>query len=72
MRHLQLGEWTAITMETDAAVVALAPAEDDALTLVAAARTVPHGLVRRTLARVSERASKWLAESDRVRSWHRT
>jgi predicted regulator of Ras-like GTPase activity (Roadblock/LC7/MglB family) len=67
MRHLQLGEWTAITVETDAAVVALAPAEDDAVTLVAAARTVPHGLVRRTLTRVGERASKWLAESDGVK-----
>jgi tetratricopeptide (TPR) repeat protein len=64
MRHLHLGEWTTITVETDAAVVALAPGEDDGLTLVAAARTVPHGLVRRTLARVRERASTWLAESD--------
>jgi predicted regulator of Ras-like GTPase activity (Roadblock/LC7/MglB family)/predicted Zn-dependent protease len=64
MRHLNLGDWSTITVETEAAVVAVAPMPDDGLALVAAARSVPQGLVRRTLSRVSERGGAWLANWD--------
>jgi tetratricopeptide (TPR) repeat protein len=64
MRHLGLGEWSSIVFETEVASVAMAPvAQDDeiAIALVAAARTVPLGLVRRLLRRVTERGGSWLA-----------
>lgn len=64
MRHLGLGEWSSIVFETEVASVAMAPvAQDDeiAIALVAAARTVPLGLVRRLLRRVTERSGSWLA-----------
>ena len=35
MRHLGLGDWSSLTVETDAAVVAMAPMRDDALLLIA-------------------------------------
>ena len=64
MRHLGLGEWSSIVFETEVASVAMAPVAQDeeiAIALVAAARTVPLGLVRRLLRRVTERSSSWLA-----------
>ena len=38
MRHLDIGDWQAITFETHAAVVAMAPETDGALVVVAASR----------------------------------
>jgi tetratricopeptide (TPR) repeat protein len=64
MRHLGLGEWSSIVFETEVASVAMAPVaqeEEIAIALVAAARTVPLGLVRRLLRRVTERGGSWLA-----------
>jgi tetratricopeptide (TPR) repeat protein len=64
MRHLGLGEWSSIVFETDVAAVAMAPVLQDgepAIALVAAGRSVPLGLVRRLLRRVSERSAAWLA-----------
>ena len=64
MRHLGLGEWSSIVFETEVASVAMAPVAQDeeiAIALVAAARTVPLGLVRRLLRRVTERGASWLA-----------
>lgn len=60
MRHLGLGDWSSIVFESEAARVAMAPAPEDGVVLVAAAPTMPHGLVRRVLDRVSARARAWV------------
>ena len=62
MRHLDMGGWRSIIFETQAAVVAMAPAPDDALLIVAASRATPLGLLRRLLGSSSERVAGWLAE----------
>ncbi len=59
MRHLGLGAWRQIVFETDAASVAMAPSQDGVL-LVAAARPIPLGFVRRVLERALRRATDWL------------
>ena len=61
MRHLDIGEWTSITFETQAAVVAMAPSVDATLVMVATSRATPLGLVRRLLDRCAARATSWLA-----------
>jgi hypothetical protein len=48
--------------ETDLAIVALAPAIDESMVLVAAGRSVPLGFVRRVLERCVQRATAWLEE----------
>jgi len=60
MRHLGLGEWHSITFETEAAVIAMAPAPRDALLLVAAARERPLGLVARLREQAVRRAAEWM------------
>ncbi|HEX6057689.1 MAG TPA: roadblock/LC7 domain-containing protein, partial [Gemmatimonadaceae bacterium] len=60
MRHLDLGNWTAIVFETEVATVAMAPAPQDGLLLVASSREAPLGFVRRLLDRASERTRLWL------------
>ena len=60
MRHLGLGDWSSITFETEAAVIAMAPAPQDALLLVAAARELPLGLVGRLRERSLKRAAAWM------------
>lgn len=60
MRHLSLGSWKAVMVETDAAIIALAPATGDAVVLLAASSTVPLGLVRRVLARSVALAINWM------------
>jgi predicted regulator of Ras-like GTPase activity (Roadblock/LC7/MglB family) len=59
MRHLGLGQWKQIVFETEAASVAMAPSQDGVL-LVAAARPIPLGFVRRVLERALVRADEWL------------
>ncbi|MBW7933328.1 MAG: tetratricopeptide repeat protein [Gemmatimonadaceae bacterium] len=59
MRHLGLGAWRQIVFETDAASVAMAPSQDGVL-LVAAARPIPLGFVRRVLERALLRALEWV------------
>jgi predicted regulator of Ras-like GTPase activity (Roadblock/LC7/MglB family) len=61
--HLGLGGWSSVTFETDVATVAMAPVLDDSLVLVAAARSVPLGLVRRVLQQCGRRAGAWLGET---------
>lgn len=61
--HLGLGAWSSVTFETDVATVAMAPVLDDSLVLVAAARSVPLGLVRRVLQQCGRRAGVWLGET---------
>ena len=62
MRHLELGEWRAIVCECTDANLALAPADDRDVVLVAAAPSVPHGFVRRLLDIASRRAMSWRSE----------
>lgn len=59
--HLDLGDWKSMTFETEIAVVAMAPAADNSLIVVAASRATPLGLVRRLLDRCWERAAEWLS-----------
>ena len=60
MRHFGLGKWTRIVLETEVAVIAMAPVGTP-VTLVAAPRDIPLGFVRRTLDRCSATARHWLA-----------
>ena len=60
MRHLDLGNWSAIVFETDLAIVALGPAPNDGLIVVAAERSTPLGFVRRLQERALQRAREWL------------
>jgi tetratricopeptide (TPR) repeat protein len=62
VRHLDLGAWKAVVYETDLATVALAPAMDESMVLVAAGHSVPLGFVRRVLDRCVLRATSWLEE----------
>jgi predicted regulator of Ras-like GTPase activity (Roadblock/LC7/MglB family) len=62
MRHLGLGEWRAIICECTDANLALAPADDGGVVLVAAAPSVPSGFVRRLLDMASRRALAWRRE----------
>jgi len=60
-RDLDLGAWRSIVFETQAAVVAMAPAPASGLLIVAASRATPLGLLRRLLDRCAERAADWIA-----------
>jgi predicted regulator of Ras-like GTPase activity (Roadblock/LC7/MglB family) len=60
MRLLGIGAWSAVVVETDAATIALAPAADDTIVLLASSSTVPLGLVRRVLSRSVALAINWL------------
>ena len=60
MRHLELGAWQAIIFETGVATVAMTPAPQDALLLVAASRATPLGLVRRLMDRAGAKAREWM------------
>jgi predicted regulator of Ras-like GTPase activity (Roadblock/LC7/MglB family) len=62
-RHLDIGDWRSIVLETEVAVVTMAPSANDGLLLVAASKATPLGLVRRVLERCLERARKWLEEA---------
>jgi predicted regulator of Ras-like GTPase activity (Roadblock/LC7/MglB family) len=60
MRLLGIGHWTAVVVETDAATIALAPAAEDSVVLLASSSTVPLGLVRRVLTRSVALAINWM------------
>jgi predicted regulator of Ras-like GTPase activity (Roadblock/LC7/MglB family) len=59
-RHLNIGEWRSIALETEVAVITMAPAPGDGLLVLAASKATPLGLVRRVLDRCLERARSWL------------
>ena len=61
MRHLGLGAWTALSLETERSVLTLAPAPQGALLLVAASAAAPLGHARRLVARAQAIAERWLA-----------
>lgn len=58
--QLGLGAWESLLVEAQHATVALAPAPEGAVVLVAAARDTPVGLVRRLLGQARQRAAAWL------------
>ena len=60
MRHLSLGAWIAVVVETDAATIALAPGPQDSVVLLASSSAVPLGLVRRVLTRSAALAINWM------------
>lgn len=59
-KHLDIGEWRSIVLETEVAIVTMAPTTGDGLLVVAASKATPLGLVRRALDRCLERARQWL------------
>lgn len=58
MRHLALGSWQSVMVETSVSVVGLAPV-GGGVALVAIDAGVPLGRLRRLLDRVAERATAW-------------
>ena len=59
-KHLNIGDWRSIVLETEVATVTMAPSAGDGLLVVAASKSTPLGLVRRVLDRCLERARSWL------------
>jgi predicted regulator of Ras-like GTPase activity (Roadblock/LC7/MglB family) len=60
VRHLGLGTWRGILLETPEATVRLAPVADGGMLAIAARREVPTGWVLRVAARAREAALRWL------------
>lgn len=60
MRHLDLGDWQQIIVETEVATIALAPGPRGGLLLVAADGAMPLGMVRRFLDRAVARARSFV------------
>jgi predicted regulator of Ras-like GTPase activity (Roadblock/LC7/MglB family) len=60
LRQLGLGGWTSLMVEAQHATVALAPALEGAVDMVAAARDTQVGLVRRLLTQARQRATAWM------------
>ncbi len=70
-RHLDIGNWRSITVETEAALIAMMPtgtsdAGQGGLMLLATSRATPLGLLRRLLERCTERARVWLERQREV------
>lgn len=66
MRRLDIGAWRSIVFESHVAVVAMSPAAEDGLLVVAAAKTTPLGSLKRLLERCLERAASWLSYTSRT------
>ena len=62
MRHLPLGVWRAISVECEHANLAVGPAGEGDVVVVAGAPSVPVGFVRRLLDRAGLRALAWREE----------
>jgi predicted regulator of Ras-like GTPase activity (Roadblock/LC7/MglB family) len=58
--YLELGDWAGIMLESETAVLHLAPIRQEALVLLAAGRTVPAGWIRRAAAQAADRARAYL------------
>ena len=61
-RHLDVGDWRSIVVETEVAVIAMLPAAQSNIVMLAASRATPLGLVRRLADRCVERARAWLED----------
>jgi tetratricopeptide (TPR) repeat protein len=59
-KHLGIGDWSMIVVETEAAAVAMAPTKADGLVVLAAGVSTPLGLTQRLLERCVARARAWL------------
>lgn len=66
IRHLSIGDWIGLTVETDVATVAMAPAAAECLVMVAAAKWEPLGFVGRVVTLCVERAEAWLRRATAV------
>lgn len=66
MRRLDIGEWRSIVFESQVAVVAMSPAAEDGVLVVAAAKTTPLGSLKRLMERCLGRAASWLSETSRA------
>lgn len=64
IRHLGMGTWRGILVETPEAVVRLTPTRDGGMVAVAGRRDVPTGWVLRVAARAAESADRFLASAD--------
>ncbi len=60
LHQLRLGTWESLLVEGQHATVALGPAPDGAVVMVAAARDTQVGLVRRLLSLACARAAGWM------------
>jgi predicted regulator of Ras-like GTPase activity (Roadblock/LC7/MglB family)/Tfp pilus assembly protein PilF len=60
LKHLGLGRWESLLVESQHATVALAPGVEGAVVLVAAARDTQVGLVRRLLSQARQKAAAWM------------
>jgi predicted regulator of Ras-like GTPase activity (Roadblock/LC7/MglB family) len=60
LQQLGLGRWKSMLVEAQHATVALAPALEGAVVMVAAARDTQVGLVRRLLTQARQRATAWM------------
>ena len=60
LKHLGLGRWESLLVESQHATVALAPGVEGAVVLVAAARDTQVGLVRRLLTQARQKAAAWM------------
>ena len=60
LAQLGLGKWTALVIEAHDATLALSPAPEGGIVLVAAERDTQVGLVRRLLTQAAARAASWL------------
>ena len=60
LQQLGLGRWQSMLVEAQHATVALSPALDGAVVMVAAARDTQVGLVRRLLTQALQRATAWM------------
>ncbi|HEX7049021.1 MAG TPA: tetratricopeptide repeat protein [Longimicrobiales bacterium] len=60
VEHLALGAWSGFLLETDAAVLHIAPLSPELFVLVAARRDAPAGWIRRTAVRAAERARDFI------------
>jgi predicted regulator of Ras-like GTPase activity (Roadblock/LC7/MglB family) len=59
-KYLDIGAWSMIIVETEAAAVAMAPTEREGLLVLAAGASTPLGLTQRLLERCVARAREWL------------
>ncbi len=64
LRHLGLGTWRGMLVETPETTVRIAPAADDAMLALAASREVPTGWALRIAARASSVAARLLGTGD--------
>jgi predicted regulator of Ras-like GTPase activity (Roadblock/LC7/MglB family) len=61
VRHLKLGGWKGILVETPDAVIRLTPSPDGGMVAVAGRRDVPMGWVLRVAARARDAAARFVA-----------